>query len=209
MHSHFDALCHVSYKSKLYNGVPTNAVTSKGARQLDISQYRNGIVGKGVLIDIPRLRKAKWLEPGEAVTVGEIEAAEKEEGVRLGEGDIFVFRVGHVRRRQELGPWNVNEDGEGRAGLRPEVMRLLHERKVAAFLPDADGETVPSTVEGIVHPVHALQIAAMGLACGDSLQLEDLAKACEEESTWEFMVTVAPLNIVGATGSLVNPLAIF
>ena len=135
-------------KGKLYNGKPVSAVTSHGPTIQDITAYAHGIVGRGVLLDIPRLRGVKWLEPGEAVTTVELEAAEKAQGVRLGEGDIFVFRTGHHRRRLELGPWNNGYDGEGKAGLHVETILLLHERKVAAFFPDGDGETVPSNVRG-------------------------------------------------------------
>lgn len=208
-HTHIDALCHIAYKGKLYNGKPVSAVTSHGPLIQDITAYAHGIVARGVLLDIPRLRGVKWLEPGEAVTRAELEAAEKVQGVRLGEGDIFVFRTGHHRRRLELGPWNNGYDGEGKAGLHVDTILLLHERKVAAFLPDGDGETVPSNVEGIAYPIHALQIAAMGMACADSLQFEELVKICEEEKRWEFLVVAAPLRLPRGTGSLFNPIAIF
>ena len=208
-HTHIDALCHIAYKGKLYNGKPMGAVTSHGPTIQDITAYAHGIVGRGVLLDIPRLRGVKWLEPGEAVTTAELEAAEKSQRVRLGEGDIFVFRTGHHRRRLEMGPWNNGYDGEGKAGLHVETIPLLHERKVAAFLPDGDGETVPSNVEGIAYPIHALQIAAMGMACADSLQFEELVKVCEEEKRWEFLVVAAPLRLPRGTGSLFNPIAIF
>lgn len=208
-HSHFDALCHVAYGGKMYNGRPANLVTSTGAKTMDITTYSNGVVGRGVLLDMPRLFDKKWLEPGYAVSIEDIEAAEKAQGVELREGDLFAFRDGNYRRRLEMGPWNVDHGGMGRAGLHPTAMKLLHERKIAAFLPDGDGEAVPCDVEGVGHPVHALQIGAMGLACGDSLQLEELSRACEEEGRWEFMVVVAPLRLPGGTGSLVNPIAVF
>lgn len=208
-HTHIDALCHIAYRGKLYNGKPVDQVTSRGPLLQDITAYANGIVGRGVLLDIPRLRGVKWLEPGEAVTGDELEAAEKAEGVRLGEGDILVFRTGHHRRRSESGPWDNSYNGEGKAGLHATAMKLLHERRVAAFLPDGDGETVPSNVEGVAYPVHALQIAAMGMACSDSLQFEELVPVCEQERRWEFMVVAAPLRLPGGTGSLFNPIAIF
>jgi kynurenine formamidase len=208
-HSHLDALCHIGYKGKLYNGKPLSKVTSAGAEIMDITRYSAGIVGRGVLLDIPRLRGRKWLEPGDAVTADELEMAEKSQGVMLGEGDLFVFRVGICQRRLELGPWNLEHGGEGRPGLHPTAMRFLHRRRVAAFLPDGDGETIPCSVEGVGNPVHALQIGSMGLACADSLQLEELAKACKEEGRWEFMVMMAPLRLPGGTGSLVNPIAVF
>ncbi len=207
-HTHVDALCHISYRGLLYNGVRADSVTSQGPTLMDITAYAQGIVGRGVLLDIPRLRGAKWLDPGEQVTGEELEAAERAEGLRLGEGDILLFRTGHHRRRLELGPWDNTYAGEGKAGLHPTAMLLLHERKVAAFLPDGDGEAVPSNVEGIAYPIHALQIAAMGMACADSLQFEELAPLCERSQRWEFMVVAAPLRLPRGTGSLFNPIAI-
>jgi hypothetical protein len=80
---------------------------------------------------------------------------------------------------------------------------------VAVFLPDGDGETVPSQVEGIAYPIHILQIVAMGMVCADSLQFEELVTVCEQEKRWEFMVVACPLRLPGGTGSLFNPIAIF
>jgi kynurenine formamidase len=160
-------------------------------------------------LDLARFRGVNWLEPGEAVTPDELEQCEKAQGVRLRQGDILVFRTGHHRRRLELGPWNNGYDGEGKAGLHATAMRLLHERRVAAFFPDGDGETVPSNVEGVAYPVHALQIAAMGMACADSLNLEDVSAVCAREDHWEFLVIAAPLRLPGGTGSYFNPIAIF
>jgi len=208
-HTHIDALCHIGYKGKLYNSKPASSVTSHGPTLMDITAYAHGIVGRGVLLDIPHFRGVKWLEPGEAVTSEELEGAEKAQGVRLAEGDIFLFRTGHHRRRLELGSWNNGYDGLGRAGLHARTMLMLHERKVAVFLPDGDGETVPSNVEGVAYPIHALQVGAMGMACADSLQFEELRKICEEEDRWEFMVVIAPLRFPRSTGSLINPIAIF
>jgi kynurenine formamidase len=208
-HTHVDALCHVAYKNKLYNGRPADSVTSRGASGLDITAYAHGVIGRGVLIDIPHSRGVKWLEPGEAVTGEDIQAAEAAVGVRLGEGDIMVFRTGHHRRRLELGAWDVGYTGQGRAGLHPDALTLLHERKVAVFLPDGDGEVVPSPVEGIPYPIHPLQITAMGMLCADSLQFEELVQVCAEERRWEFMVVLSPLRLPRATGSPFNPIAVF
>ncbi len=207
--THIDALCHVSYQGTLYNGKPISSVTGRGAQLQDITAFAHGIAGRGVLLDFPRLRGVPWLEPGEAVTPQELEAAEKAQGVTLGEGDILLFRTGHHRRRLELGPWNNGYGGEGKAGLHVSALRTLHEREVAVFLPDGDGETVPSRVEGIAYPIHILQIVAMGMVCADSLQFEELVTVCEQEQRWEFMVVACPLRLPGGTGSLFNPIAIF
>jgi kynurenine formamidase len=207
-HTHIDALCHIAYRGQLYNGRPAGLVTTSGADGFDITEYAQGVVGRGVLLDIPRLRGVPWLEPGTAVTRAELEEAEQAQGVHLDEGDLFVYRTGHNRRRTELGPWDNGYSGAGKAGLHVDAISLLHERHVAGFLPDGDGEAVPSTVDGILYPIHPLQITAMGMLASDSLDLEDLADACAAEQRWEFMVVLAPLRVPRATGSPFNPIAV-
>ncbi len=210
-HSHCDALCHISYNGLTYNGKPAlEVLTSQGATTLDIAGVAaQGVVGRGVLFDLPRFRGVKWLEPGEAVTRAELEACEVAQGVRIGEGDFFVYRTGHHRRRLELGPWDNGPAGEGKAGLHVDTIPWMHERRIAGFLPDGDGEAVPSCVDGISYPIHPLQIVAMGMFTADSLQFEDLARACAEERRFEFMVVGLPLRLPGGTGSPWNPIAIF
>lgn len=207
-HTHIDALCHVAWKGQLYNGRPASAVTSRGSETLAMDDCASGIVGRGVLLDIPRLRGVAYLEPGEAVTRAELEAAESAQGIRVGDGDILVLRTGHHRRRLDLGAWDPGYDGAGRAGLHVDAITWMHERRIAMFLPDGDGETVPSTVDGILYPIHPLQIVAMGMTVSDSLNLEEIAIACEQEHRWEFMVIAAPLRLPRGTGSPFNPIAV-
>jgi kynurenine formamidase len=210
-HTHVDALNHVGYKGLLYNGKPAATLTSRGSEWGSIAAYFTGIVGRGVLLDAAHHRKVDWLEPGEAVNRAELEAIEKAQGVTLGEGDILVFRTGHHARRTALGAWSNDYPpaGQGKAGLHVDTAPWMHERKIAAFLPDGDGETVPSNVEDMPYPIHPLQLTAMGMCVSDSLNLEDLAKACLEEGRWEFLVVGLPLRLPGATGSPWNPIAIF
>jgi kynurenine formamidase len=211
-HTHVDALCHLSYGGVTYNGRPANEVLpTTGATTQDIAAYREGVVGRGVLVDIPKHRGVKWLEPGEAVTRAELEACVDAQGVEIGEGDFLVFRTGHHRRRLELGPWDNNPPpvGEGKAGLHVDTIPWMHEQRIAAFLPDGDGEAVPSVVDGLPYPIHPLQVVAMGMLVSDSLQFEELVAACEEEGRYEFMVVGLPLRLPGATGSPWNPTAIF
>jgi kynurenine formamidase len=211
-HTHVDALCHISYAGTTYNGrTATEVVNSTGATALDVTAYGAGVVGRGVLLDIAGLRGVKWLEPGEAVTRAELEECAVSEGVEVGEGDIVLLRTGHHRRRLELGPRNNSPPpaGEGKAGLHVDALPWMHERRVAALLPDGNGETVPSVVDGLTHPIHVLAIVAMGLLLSDSHQFEDLAAACEAERRHEFMVVGLPLMLPGGTGSPWNPIAIF
>jgi kynurenine formamidase len=203
--SHIDALCHVSYEGKLYNGIPASAVTSKGASELSIDDVHDGIVGRGVLLDIPRLRNVPWLEPGDHVTAGELAAAEAAQGLQVGPGDLLFVRVGHRRRRGELGPWEVARE---RAGLHPLAAEYLAERQVAALGCDGNSDTAPSLVEGIAFPMHVLAINAMGVFLLDYLQFEDLTPLCAAAGRWSFLCVVGPLRLAGGTGSPVNPIAI-
>ena len=156
---------------------------------------------------MPKLFGSEWVELGRAITAEELQAAEKAQGVEVSSGDILVFRTGEHRRRLELGAWDADVDG--RAGLHPTALRFLAEREVAAFAPDGDGETVPSTVDRVTYPIHPLQITAMGMAAFDSLQLEDLANVCNRENRWEFLFVASPLRLAAGTGSPVNPVAVF
>ncbi|MFE3936199.1 cyclase family protein [Streptomyces goshikiensis] len=203
--SHLDALCHVVWNGTLHGGVSAASLTPEGATALSVELARDGIVGRGVLLDIPRLRGVPWLDPGDHVTAADLLAAERSQDVRVGEGDVLFVRVGHRRRRTESGPWNA---AETRAGLHPAAMELLAERRVAALGGDGNNDTAPSLTDGVEFPVHVLGVHALGLYLLDYLQFEDLVPLCEEEGRWSFFCVVAPLRLPRATGSPVNPIAI-
>jgi kynurenine formamidase len=205
--SHIDALCHVIFDDELYNGVdPATAVTEAGgAVELSIAPVTEGVVGRGVLLDVPRARGVPWLEPGDDVTVEDLLAAEREQGIRVGRGDILLVRVGHRRRRNELGAWDA---GAARAGLHPTAMPLLAERQVAILGCDSNSDTAPSATDGVAFPVHVLAINALGVMMMDYLQFEDLVPVCEEAERWSFLCVIAPLRLPTATGSPLNPIAV-
>ena len=158
-----------------------------------------------MLLDVPRLRGVNWLEPGEHIFADELEGCERDQGVTVGEGDILLVRTGHARRHAELGPWDTDS---AKAGLHPTCVPLLAERRIAALGSDGNSDTTPSTTEGIDFPIHALTLNAMGVHLLDYLQFEDLVAACERARRWEFLFVVAPLRVIGGTGSPVNPIAI-
>jgi len=204
-HSHIDALCHVAYEGHLYNGQPEDAVTSEGAAADAIEVLQDGLVGRGVLLDVPRLRGVPWLEPGEHVFRDDLQAAEREQGVDVGKGDILLVRTGQARRLAELGPWDTTT---GKAGLHPTAIPFVAERRVAALGSDGNSDTAPSSTEGVAFPIHVLTLNAMGVHLLDYLQFERLRVACERAGRWEFLFIAAPLRIAGGTGSPLNPLAI-
>jgi kynurenine formamidase len=204
--SHIDALCHVIFDGTLYNGVGADTVTAQGAAELSIEAAGDGIAGRGLLLDIPRLRGVRWLEPGEHVTAEDLIAAEALQQVRIQRGDLLFVRVGHRSRRGTLGPWDA---AGARAGLHPAALELLAERQIAVLGSDSNSDTAPSPAEGVDFPVHVLAINAMGLHLLDWLRFDDLATACEELDRWSFLCVIAPLRLGAGTGSPVNPIAIF
>jgi kynurenine formamidase len=204
--SHIDALSHVIFDGTLYNGVSPSAVTAAGATELSIETAGAGIVGRGLLLDIPRLRGVPWLEPGEHVTADDLIAAQAAQEVRIEPGDLLFVRVGHRTRRRTLGPWDA---ASARAGLHPAALELLAERRIGSLGSDGNNDTAPSAAEDVDFPVHVLAINAMGLNLLDWLQLDDLATVCEELNRWSFLCVIAPLRLRAATGSPINPIAIF
>jgi kynurenine formamidase len=203
--SHIDALCHIMYRKKLYNDVPADAVTAHGARQLSIEAAGSGIAGRGVLLDIPRLREVPWLEPGDLVTAAELSQAAESQQVSIDPGDLLFVRVGHRRRRTELGPWDV---ARTRAGLHPAALEFVAEREVAVLGSDSNSDAAPSAAGEVEFPVHVLAINALGLHLLDYLHFDDLVPLCEKTSHWSFFCVIAPLRLPRGTGSPVNPIAI-
>jgi kynurenine formamidase len=203
--SHIDVLCHVIYDDKLYNDVSVDTFTPTGASTLTIETVHDGIVGRGVLLEIPRVRGISWLEPGDHVTVDDLAAAETARGLRVKPGDLLFVRVGHSLRRYELGPWNA---ADARAGLHPTAMEFVAERRVAALGSDGNSDTAPSTTEGVAFPVHVLAINAMGVHLLDYLRFEDLVALCEVANRWSFLCVIAPLRLPAATGSPINAMGV-
>jgi kynurenine formamidase len=205
-YSHVDAFCHVAFDGFLFDGAPERSVTADGAQAGTIDLLRDGLVGRGVLIDVPRVRGVPWVEPGEHIFREDLEAAERSQGVEVGSGDIVLVRTGHARRLAELGPWDTPRS---KAGLHPTVASFLADRRVAALGSDGNSDTAPSTTEGVGFPIHVLALNAMGIHLFDYLQFEEVARHCEQARRWEFLFAAAPLRVTGATGSPVNPTAIF
>jgi kynurenine formamidase len=204
--SHIDALCHVMHEGRLFNGYPAETVTAHGATRLGIHHLSQGVVTRGVLLDIPALRGVEALEPGDPVFPEDLDAAETEAGVRVRPGDALLVRTGRWRWRDEHGAWDL---GSLAAGLDASCLPWLRERDVATLGSDGVSDVLPSRVDGVVMPIHTVVIVAMGVHLMDNLDLDALAGACAAEKRWEFLFTVAPLVLRRGTASPVNPIAIF
>ena len=203
-YSHLDGLCHVFYKDKLYNGRDyRDVVTEDGCSLMDTTQMKDGLVTRGVLVDMPRLKGVPYLEPGTKLYREDIEAWEEHAGVRLGPGDALLLRTGRWVRREEVGPTRAM------AGWDASVIPFLAERDIALLGADSVHEA-PNSVPGLrVNPIHRFAIVARGMNLLDNIDLDAAAETAARIGRWEFLLVVAPLRVPGGTGSPVNPIAIF
>ncbi|MEK6303559.1 MAG: cyclase family protein [Acidobacteriota bacterium] len=205
-HTHLDALCHMFYQGKMYNGFPQDEVTQKGAARLSILNLKQGIFTRGILMDMAKLKGVAYLEPETPIYPEDLEAWEKKAGIKVGSGDVIFIRTGRWARRAAVGPWNV---GASAAGLHASCARWLKQRDVAIIGSDAASDVVPSGVEGVPLPIHQLVLVAMGVHIFDNCDLEALSEAAAKRNRWEFLLTASPLAVSGGTGSPLNPIATF
>ena len=205
--THIDAMSHYSWQGKMYNGTPADMVTSReGAQSHSIEAAAEGIVTRGVLLDIPPVRGVDWLDPDGPVMPDDLDAAERLQGVTVREGDILLVRTGNYRRRLEKGPTPNTAPG---VACQVACAPWLRERGVAMLGSDTPNDVRPSQYATIGSPMHVMCLVTMGLWLVDNANLEQLAQACSERGRYEFMLTLAPLRLRNVTGSPVNPVALF
>jgi kynurenine formamidase len=205
--THLDALCHVFWQGKMYNGFDASEVGSHGAKKCGIEVTRAGVVSRGVLLDIPKLRKVEWLEPGERIMPEELDAAERTQNIHVEEGDVLMLRTGRSARRKVKGGWDAFRDGM--PGLDAACLPWLHERKIAILGCDAVSDVAPSGYDGLALPVHIGTLVHLGVHLIDNADLDAVASVCSSLNRYEFMFSMAPLILEHGTASPVNPLAIF
>jgi kynurenine formamidase len=201
--THLDAFCHVSHDGKLYNGFLFQDVVSKdgGCSKLGITVFKNGIVTRGILLDIPRLKGVPYLEAGTHVYREDVEAWEKKAGIKIGPGDAVFLRTGRWARREKMGPF------ANLSGFDGSFAPFLKERGVA--LIGSDGILDVGNVPGFALPVHQIALVALGINIFDNVDPEAVAEAAARQNRWEFLLFAAPIPVPNGTGSLINPIAVF
>ena len=204
----WDSLAHVYYDDHLYNGFPSSDVTVVGAFHDTIDKIAKGVAGRGVLLDIARLKEVDWLENSYVITPDDLDAAIAAQGdVVVGAGDILVFRTGWRRLFVEHG--SPQEFMAGEPGLGQDCCEWLHARDVAAVCSDNWAiEVLPGEDPNAVFNVHMVLIRDMGMTLGEILDLEELAADCAADGVWEFFFCAPPLKVTKGVGSPINPLAI-
>jgi kynurenine formamidase len=206
--THVDAPSHYFWEGRMYNGRSSELVTSReGAGAAAIEALRDGVVSRGVLLDVARLRGVDAVPLGEGVMPGELEAAECAQGVRVEPGDVLLVRTGYYGRRLRQGAVRPMEDGS--PALHVACCPWLRERGVAMVGTDTHNDVAPPPYPALGNAFHVVSLVAMGLWLIDNANLEDLARACAARRRWQFLLAVAPLRLARVTGSPVNPIAVF
>jgi kynurenine formamidase len=207
-HTHLDSLAHISDKGVFYNGyTPDPAVVKQanGHSRNSIHNLKNGVLTRGILIDVPRLKSVPYLEPGTAIYVEDIEAWERQAGVKVGPGDAVFFRTGVWARRKATGPYPRGRTATN-AGLDPSVLPWLKARDVAIVGSEHPLYVLPSAIPGAAHD---FSLVYLGIHLVDNADLDALSEAAAARKRWTFMLTMAPIPIAGGTGSPINPIATF
>jgi len=207
--THIDALCHVFVDGLMFDGHEAELVTEAGAQRNTIMAAGDGIVGRGVLLDVPAVQGTDHIDPGTYITVADLESAEAAQGCEVGPGDLLVVSTGRDARRAAHGGV-LDPFRDGLAGLHPECLPWLRERAVALLGSDGISDRLPAgPIDGWPFPIHQAAITGMGLMLVDNLRLDRALAACADHRRWEFLLTISTLRIPGGTGSPVNPIAVF
>ena len=206
--THIDSLAHVFFSGRMWNGYAVSGLVTRetGAARNSVLTMKDGIVTRGVLYDMPKLRGVPYLEPGTRIFPEDLEAWERKSGVSVGPGDVLLLRTGLWARRAAVGPPTGEE---GTAGLDPSVIPWLKKRDIALlgwevpwYLPQPPGDLSRTSVHNFVQTILGIHVLDRG-------DFERLSQAAAQRNRWEFLFVVTPLAIPRATGSPVNPIAVF
>ncbi|HZT51735.1 MAG TPA: cyclase family protein [Stellaceae bacterium] len=204
----WDGLGHIFYGDHMWNGYDCRTVTSAGAQKCGIEKTRDRIVGRGVLLDIPRMLGQEHLPDGFAITCEHLDRAERHFGVTVRRGDFLLVRTGQIEAKLAAENWDGYPGGDA-PGLAFETLDWLHKKEVAAIATDTWGvEVRPNETDEANQPWHWISIPIMGLTVGEIFNMAELARDCAEDRRYEFMFVAPALPVTGAVGSPANPLAI-
>ncbi|WP_254545794.1 cyclase family protein [Halomarina pelagica] len=207
----FDALGHVWYDDRLYNGF--DAGTTKGGMEYCSIEpmAEHGVVGRGVLLDVARHRGRDRLDRGERITLDELLDCADEQGVEIEKRDVPIIRTGWIELFYEEGADAFYGDEFAEPGITysRDLVEWFHGMEIPAFGTDtvANEQTVSDETETIL-PLHGALLRDQGVAFNEINRLDELAADCDDDGKYDFLYVGAPLKIVGGTGSPVNPIAI-
>jgi kynurenine formamidase len=206
--THWDSLGHIFYEDKAYNGHDAKLVDSRGLHVLGIEHSKNKMIGRGVLLDIPRFKNVPHLDDGYGISNEELDKCARAQNVEIRRGDFVIVRTGQMERCMEEKQWGGYAGGDA-PGVKFENCYWCHDKQIAGICTDTWGvEVRPNETKDVNQPWHWVVIPSMGLTMGEMFYLKELADDCEADGVYEFFFAGPPLVITGGTGSPINPQAV-
>jgi kynurenine formamidase len=204
----WDALGHIFYGDKMWNGYDARLVDAGGARKNGIEKTRDRMIGRGVLLDVARFKGGEYHEDGYGIGNDDLDGCARAQGVEVKRGDFVIVRTGQMENCLARGDWGGYAAGDA-PGLRFETAEWIHGKQIAAICCDTWGcEVRPNESEEAFQPWHWVVIPMMGITMGEIFYLKDLAEDCAKDKVYEFLFCAPPLPITGAVGSPINPMAV-
>ena len=201
--THVDALGHVSHRDRLHGGFSASSSQIGGRLAHGGIEELDPIVGPGVLLDIAGTREVDVLPGGYAIGVEDLQRAAARAGIEPQPGDVVLIRTGWARHFTD--PVRFVGHGSGVPGPTEEAAGWLVERRIRMTGSDTTAyEHIPPEAGHRLLPVHRLLLVEQGVNIVEMLNLESLAAA----EIHRFCFVLAPLKMIGATGSPVRPLAV-
>lgn len=206
-HTHLDSHAHVFWNARMYNDVPASQCrTTEGALSGGVESVFSGIIGRAIFFDGPQHRRVPYLDVDDVITPEDLDLWFSRHAITPQDGDSLWLRAGRDKAEAADGGWDQDN---GSPGLDIDCLQWLYDKNIAALVSDTANESRPSPVEGVSNPFHVVTISSMGMWLVDNAEFGTLSQVCEASGRYEFFSTVVPLALRRATGSPVNPIAIF
>jgi kynurenine formamidase len=204
----WDALGHIFFDDKMWNGYDAKLVDTDGAQKNGIEKVKHKMFGRGVLLDVARHLGRDSLDDGEAITTQDLLDVIEAQKVEIRRGDFVIVRTGHMERCIKNQEWGGYAGGTA-PGLAFETCEWIHKSEIAAICTDTWGcEVRPNETDGCTQPWHWVVIPKIGITMGEIFNLKELADDCAVDKVYEFLFTAPPLPITKAVGSPINPMAV-
>lgn len=206
----YDALGHVWYDGKIWNGYDAETTIDGMDKASVLPIAEKGVVGRGVLIDMPRYRGKSYLEKGETFDHTDLEAAAEAQGVRIRPRDILVIRTGFLNYFYSVSQEEFYKDlVEPGLTYSQELVEWFQHKEIPNLATDTIANEVTKDPEtGVMLPLHCALMRNLGVTLTEICSLDELAEACATDGRWNFLYAAAPLKVVQGTGAPVNPIAI-
>jgi kynurenine formamidase len=206
----YDALGHVWYDDKIWNGYPASATVGGMAQASVLPIAEKGIVGRGVLLDMAAYKGKFALDKGDLLGLEDLMGAAKKQNVTLEKHDILCLRIGFLQLRLKQSKEQFYKDfNEPGLTYSPELVDWFHKMEIPALCTDTiSNECELDPAVGVQIPLHCSLMRNLGITFNEICNFEELAPDCHKDGQWDFLYVAAPLKVTDATGAPVNVVAI-